>query len=147
MVIFHSYVGLPEGNHKHVLKKLKWKYMKRPMLGKTGNQENYSGSTQHFNGRQWLSIFVQVCIIEFWMLVFQMPRMIHVSWPLFIITISISIYSPTVHYPIKYLGWLVLYMVGFLSHGRSPSHHGCFNTKPWSSMTWMIWGTPKETSV
>ena len=24
----------------------------------------------------------------------------------------------------------------------TPSHHGCFNTKSWSCMTWMIWGTP-----
>ena len=24
--------------------------------------------------------------------------------------------------------------------GRSESHHSCFNTKSWSSMTWMIWG-------
>ena len=33
----------------------------------------------------------------------------------------------------------------FLSHGGSPSHHGCFKSKSWSSMTWMIrriGGTP-----
>ena len=29
---------------------------------------------------------------------------------------------------------------GFLSHGGSQTHHGCFNTISWSSMTWMIWG-------
>ena len=31
----------------------------------------------------------------------------------------------------------------------SPGHHGCFNTKLWSSMTWVIWAIPpqkKETS-
>ena len=31
-------------------------------------------------------------------------------------------------------------------HGSqsSPWHHGCFNTKSWSSMTWMIWGYPGD---
>ena len=39
---------------------------------------------------------------------------------------------------------------GFLSHGRSPQqNHDCFNPKSWSSMTWMIPGTPMtlETSI
>ena len=37
---------------------------------------------------------------------------------------------------------------GFLNWG-SPSHHGFICTKSWSSMTWMIWGTPmnQETSI
>ena len=30
----------------------------------------------------------------------------------------------------------------FFSHGGSPGYHGCFKTKSWSSMTWMICGYP-----
>ena len=36
--------------------------------------------------------------------------------------------------------YIYTHMGGFLRHGGFPSHHGCFNTKLWSSMTWMIWG-------
>ena len=42
----------------------------------------------------------------------------------------------------QFVGDIMMGRGGFLSHGRSPSHFGCFNTKSWSSMTWMIWGSP-----
>ena len=47
-----------------------------------------------------------------------------------------------------YLGYIYITTIlygAFLSHGGSPSHHGCFKSKSWSSMTWMIrriGGTP-----
>ena len=31
---------------------------------------------------------------------------------------------------------------GFLSHGGSPNHHGFKYESKWTSMTWMICGTP-----
>ena len=38
---------------------------------------------------------------------------------------------------------------GFLSHGGSPSHHGCLNTKSWPSITQIWFGVPpfSETQV
>ena len=36
---------------------------------------------------------------------------------------------------------------GFLSHGGFPSHHACFNTNSWLSMTWMIWGEQKKHDI
>ena len=44
--------------------------------------------------------------------------------------------------------WVINQIITWDKGGGTPSHHGCFNTTSWSSMTWMIGstrilGTPK----